>query len=837
MIAGLLTLAAVVCVSRLHADTSLEALFARNDPAAVAMGQVFKNFSSVEELLILATTPRPQADPAALEAFARRLETAVKADPQASRLATKVIWRADPETRQFFEKVLIPNATLYLDNASFAAAIKRLDRDEIFQQISQDRAMLAAPGPAAQGLSKLVLLDPLRLHEFIVNRLRKISPIKTYKDSTAFLSPDGRSILIRIPGRRPVSDLQFSKDFTAAIERIAGAVNADHLQLAFTGSYPIAAASAKGIRSDMIGSVVGSVLMLQGLFFLAYRRPIRSFLLAFLPVATGILWGFAAYELLGATLTPISAVIGGILGGMAIDYSIQFLSHYDSFKNTGAESPSRLTLKNLWPALFAAWITSVIGFAAIGFANVKALRDFSLLGSLGLTGAFLAALFVLPSFLAVADRSRNPMQRLNARGLLQVIGRYRLALFLCATVIFAGAAIILALPGTRLSLATDLSAMHPHPNPPLEAQAQIVRRMGSSPQAMIIYLHARSPDQLLTLSHAVQNRLDTPGPRSAGVTSTFGLAALLPDPVLAQRRIKQIDPALAGRVAENLRAALRQNGFNPSAFAPYIDFLNHLLTNRSIPGMDALLPYRSLAETILPKSAFIRGQNITTAVTYVFLSTPSESRIARDTAIDAIRSALKDLPGATITGLGVLAHDAQLNVQRQLPKLVIVGVGAIALFLLILFRNPVDCLLAIIPMFFSLVILLAYMRIANAGVDMINLVALPLLIGIDVDYGVFIVSSVRKKTRAGLSADELPGRIAPSLAAVLLCAAATILGFASLIFTSVPAVRSLGILVSIGIIACVAGVVFLVLPIVFWMNGPGPAAQRKQAQVNLKDRV
>ena len=52
------------------------------------------------------------------------------------------------------------------------------------------------------------------------------------------------------------------------------------------------------------------------------------------------------------------------------------------------------------------------------------------------------------------------------------------------------------------------------------------------------------------------------------------------------------------------------------------------------------------------------------------------------------------------------------------------------------------------------------------------------------------------------------------LLVLVLCAAATLLGFGSLAFTSIPAVRTLGIAVAVGIAACVAGVFLLVVPII-----------------------
>jgi predicted exporter len=124
---------------------------------------------------------------------------------------------------------------------------------------------------------------------------------------------------------------------------------------------------------------------------------------------------------------------------------------------------------------------------------------------------------------------------------------------------------------------------------------------------------------------------------------------------------------------------------------------------------------------------------------------------------------------------------------------------------------------------FGLACLLAFMRLTGQKLNMINLIAFPLLVGIDVDYGIFLVMAVRRRELRGLTVGELPDRLHPAAAAVLLCAATTTLGFGSLAFTSIPAVQSLGVAVMVGVASCVAGTFLLVIPILLLI------ARRKDA--------
>jgi len=137
----------------------------------------------------------------------------------------------------------------------------------------------------------------------------------------------------------------------------------------------------------------------------------------------------------------------------------------------------------------------------------------------------------------------------------------------------------------------------------------------------------------------------------------------------------------------------------------------------------------------------------------------------------------------------------------------------VAVYLALHFRSLPDALLAMLPTLFGLVLLFSAMRIAGQKLNMINLVAIPLLIGIDVDYGVFLVSLARVKNARQSTRAQLIDRLAPVCHAVVMCALATMIGFGSLAWTSVPAVRSLGFAVAVGIAACLFSVLFLVTPI------------------------
>ncbi|MDB5319166.1 MAG: hypothetical protein JWN40_797 [Phycisphaerales bacterium] len=825
LISVALALLSVFAVSRMRPDASLESMMSSGDPAVAKLVRVLNEFPVAEELLVMATIPTSSGDAGdsqKLLAFAGRLEKEIRKSPEASALCGEISYRAPPQIREFVEKVIVPNGLFYLDDEAFAAARQRLTREQMAEQLRRQESRLAVPGPGVAAIAKVFAKDPLSLHEFVMDRMTGGgSPFKLQPNSdNAFISADGRSILIRIAGTRPPSDLENAKRITAAVTDVAKAVNSDALEIDVSGSYAIAAASAKAIRSDMIESVFSSIAFLAALFAVAYRRPIRLFHLGFIPLVVGILYGFAVYSIFTTSLTPLTAVIGGILAGMGIDFCIQYLAHYELSRSLGMDpvAATEHTVGSLWPAMVAAWATSIVGFVAVSWSKVQALRDFAVLGSLGLTGAFIGAHFVLPALLALRDRrgvaagDTISSPRIDVGPLLQWI-RSRPRRFVAASaVVLVLAGIVVVTKGSWLTLESDLSVMHPQPNAPLTAQQRIVQRMGGSPGSLIVYLQAGSPDALVSLSHRVQERLRSRAARAAGVSGTYGLSMLLPDPAIVAKRRAEIRPEEADRVVADFRAAVAETSFAPAALEPYAEFLKHLLTDAKPPALADVLARPQLAKTVLARDAVAGRAAPTEAITLVFVDNPLEDAATRGKVIEAIRASLEGLDGATLTGLNVISHDVQATIQSDLPRVTTLAIGIVLLYLFAQLRTLHEPLLALLPMAFSLILTLAVMHLFGKKLNMINLVTIPLLIGIDVDYAVFVVNAARLRRKSPPEMFEV--QLASSCHSIIVCTGATFLGFGSLIFTSVPAIRSLGLAVAVGVFTCLIATIFCLLPLV-----------------------
>lgn len=825
-----LTLAVVVCVTalgvagvaRIHPSASLASMVAEDDSAAAALVRVLESFSVVDDLIVIAALPpddlnRESAAPKKLLDFARRLEHALRETPESVDLCTNIAYASAPEFRTFVERELIPAMFYYLDDSAWDELRLRLTAKGMADQMERNETLLSTPGPAGHALAKTILKDPLRLHELLIASLhtRWAAP-SAGLDNGTFFSRDGASLMIRVSGARPASDLDFARRFTQTVRNVAAQVNADGLEIELTGAYAIAAESERSIRGDMTRSIIASILLIQLLFLLVYR-PWLSFPVAVVPVAIGLAVGFGLGSLYSTTLTPLVAVIGAMLAGLAIDYAVHFASHYAGSRQQGADhfAAAENTLRHLAAALTAACLTSMVGFLAIGQSSVQALRHFAVFGALALGGALLAVLFVYPILLGATTRSndgalhRRWFAAAAQRSLKAIDTRARRAI--SAAVALMLVSFVGLVWGHGLSFESDLSAMHPRPNPPLDAQHALADRFGQSAETFLVHLSAESPHALLSLAHTAQQSLDTLNIRAAGVAGSFGLASLLPDPAIAAQRRAQAANLDANQVSANFDAAVAQSRFSPAAFADYRDFLRRLIPSPDAPTLDTLRAYPHLADMVLPTWPANDGP-ASQSVAFVFLERPLTTRAQRTNTIETIRAALATCPGATLTGMTVLGHDTERWVRHDLARLPLAAAGVVVLGLLLFFRRISDTLLALVPAAGGILLLVSAMSLLDVGLNMVNLVALPLLVGIGVDDGIFLVQLARQNRTRQASRLALAQAFVPACQAITMTTCTTLLAFASLVFTSTPAIQSLGLVVGLGMAGAYGSSLFLLLP-------------------------
>jgi predicted exporter len=121
----------------------------------------------------------------------------------------------------------------------------------------------------------------------------------------------------------------------------------------------------------------------------------------------------------------------------------------------------------------------------------------------------------------------------------------------------------------------------------------------------------------------------------------------------------------------------------------------------------------------------------------------------------------------------------------------LIGAAAGVLFLFLAIRRPADVAEIAVGCLAAALLTALLAGIPTGGVGVFHIVALTLVIGIGIDYGIFLTLS---------ESDE---QYENALRSVLLCAATTLIAFLTMVFSGVSVLEEIGATVSIGVTAMV----------------------------------
>ena len=871
-----LLLVGALLLTRVRVDTSLTAMLGEDAPAALAMERVLADYDGTDALLVLVEPegaarelaapeagrgPTPQQQAAMLR-FAERFELALRAEPAGAELVTTVRWRPEPAIVQWVTRTMIPAGAYYLGPQGVAELAERLSPAQMDRQLARAEALLAAPGPAGQALAGALAKDPLRLSELAAKRLPAglTGGASAGPDGAAGpeWSRDGRALLIRVGSRAPFSNTSAAQRLAAAADRAAliAARDIPGVRAAVGGSSAIAATSSRVIRTDSIASVVASVMLLNVLFLLFYGR-FSSGLIVGAVAGAGMLVGFGVHALAVPLVSPLAAAVAALLAGLGVDYGIHFLSHYRAARSAG-NTPALAcehTATLMGVPIVTNCFTSIFGFASLWPSPIRMLSDFATMGTLGLIGALLAVFTLLPALLVLTDRPRTPLRTRPApegpqahadeaqaqvrdgpagalaSALAGAVARAPRAVMLSTLAVPAALVIAALVAGASLKLEGDLTVLHPRPNPAFETTGRVLERFGGQGELLPVELSAADGAGLVVAAYQLAAALDGLHGESFSITGVLGLHSLLPDPRLAgatRAALASIDPV---QVKADFAGAVERSAFGPSAFKGYEEFLTTLVRPGPTPDVSALIA-SGAGIMLLPREVLAGRAPPTRAVALIVLDRPLHERRQRAVAVAAIQNALTNVPGAQLAGLAAVSTDLERSASEGLPISVGVSVGLVLAWLLLVFRRVTDVAMALIPLAFAAGGVVLFMSLTGLKFNPINSVAIPLLNGIAVDAGVFLVATYKLYAgdRAGLVR-----ALRSTCHAVLLATATTVTGFASLCFTHTPAIQSLGLIAAVGITASMIGALLVLMPLVVLRSrlarpSSGPAPEPGQPE-------
>lgn len=785
---GLVALLAVGA-ARLRFDTDVLSLLPDRLEVVRGLGLHQRHFTDARELMVVLEDGTAEGAAAAAQELARALRAE-------SNLVARVVWQPPWLENRSEAAELV--AFLWLNSGSMALSelADRLSPGNVARTLEETRQRLAtsmSPEDFALGG-----YDPYGLTRLPDGALSAQAALHT--EHAGFASADGTRRLLFVQARPELGDYRACRLWMADLERVVTTARAvgtipDTVRIGYTGRPAFVAETAGGMEEDMAGSSGGTLMVIALLFWLSHRR-LRP--LAWLMVVLVLILG-GTLALGGVTLGRLNVVSLGfaaILLGLAEDFGIVLYQESRSHPELEAGALRRRAGPGIWWSA----ITTAGAFLTLNLSVLPGLRQ---LGTLVALGVLLAAGVMLYGYLPVLLRLRRPADRQP-----QTAAAERWRLFEPRTLISAPVAwgmtwgllgvagVVLAIGGLRFDRSPE--ALEPRDSQARAALRQVADILGQSETALWVLAPGRDDAEVAlrlervetVLAVAVSNR------EIAGFTLP---TRLWPDPD-RQASNRAVVASLVGREGE-LRASAIEAGFTTEALGLTERVFE--TWRRALTGGGVYWPTNATSRWLLDRVA---ARSDAGRVALGLVQTAS-SEVGGAWVEPAWISGVQ-ATGAVVSGWGLLGRTIFEVVLRELPwVLALVGVLVVG-SLWFAFRSVREVLLSLATIGFAAVLLGAVMHVLGWAWNLMNLMALPLLMGMSVDFSIHLQLALRAHDGDRLAVRRSMGR------ALLLAGATTVAGFASLSFATNRGIASLGQTCALGITLALLTAVYL-LP-VWW---------------------
>ncbi len=716
-------------------------------------------------------------DPVAAVAAARSLAERLRAHPELESVRSGV----DPEQLEEVYRLYFPRRHAFVSEDPEREIPALAAPDALRRRAREVRESLALPTAALT--KRLATSDPIGAFERLVGRLRSQRPPLDMLDGS-FVTPDHRFAVVFLTTRSSAFDsdpqARLLADIDAAFAEIAGASSAP-LALEKSGANRFAVAAEAGIRRDMNWIIAVSSLGVA-VVFIAFLRSLHYFLLVVLPAVSGIVVATAVTRLAFGRIDGVTMAFGASLIGVAIDYSIHVLDHH-------ALDPSaeiRTLVRKLRASVAVGGLTTMASFVGLALTSFPGFREIGFFSTVGIGVSIAVTLFVLPAFLSgeLPGRSVPPLAaRVSGafgdavRGLAarpRVLALVPIAC-IAATAVFA----------PRLDFDDDLTHLMSL-DPGLRAEEERVRaRVAREDSGRVIFALGADADEAVARNDAVAERLAAA--HAAGRIGEFrSLHALLWSRELQQRNLAALGaiPDLADRV----EAAFAAEGFRAEALAP---FRAALAEPAPAPLDAAALRASPLRDLVAPLLLDLGDQ--AAAVTY----------LRGSSSVEQLEGELAGLEHVHVFDQGRFANAIYREFRITTIEQIGVGSGLVLLVLALYYRRLRPALAAFLPSLLVAGAVVAVFAAVGAPMNLLHVTSLVMVMGMGVDYGVFLVDSARDRK-------ELDG----TLFSLFLSCLTTVFVFGTLAISEHTALRAMGATTGLGILLsfALAPVTLLLLP-------------------------
>lgn len=614
-----------------------------------------------------------------------------------------------------------------------------------------------------------------------------------------------------------------------------------------TGMPSIITDEMRAVSRDCVVAGIVSGLGVLLVFILAFRS-LRISLFLVLPLGVGLIWSAGLTAAIFGHLTLITSYFAAVLFGIGVAFTIHIVSRFHEALRSGADKKAaiEIALTRAGPGVVVGGGTTALAFLAIAFSEFKGFSEMGIISGSGVTLILIANFTLLPAMLLLWHPGVSAIREQSRSAFWVNLARSRVVIPVLA---FAGFILgIVLIPKIEFDYAvesllpqnvdsvkgmkimdsrTDFSMNYSIALADSLESAETLRKRFESldtvsrAEALSMFIPTGQKKRIAAL-RTISAAIKEPANRAlSGISEHLGNLGKTNAKILAESLTEfgdgmedlMFDAKRAGRPeAEPLLELVRKTRAAQATVAASGDddrarALEHTIFDGLKRGMDVLttaIDDRGFTIADLPKA--VRGRYLSQDGKHFAVIVFPKGDIGNidffERHVAELKSVSSDITGHPITHL-----DFTHMVHRGFKDAVILSAIAVVLLILLDLRSPGGLALSLVPVLMGLGWTMVALWALKLKFNYANLMALPILIGTGVDYGAHLAHRAKQEGNIREAA-RTTGR------AIALTGLTTLIGFGSLLLGQHWGVRSLGMILVIGIASSLVAALVVIPAIV-----------------------
>jgi len=523
------------------------------------------------------------------------------------------------------------------------------------------------------------------------------------------------------------------------------------------------------------------------IFFSECMRMPVTVLIMVIPLAASLCWTFGVTWIIFKTLNIMTSTLGLLLFGMGIDFGIHFYARYIEERSEGypMDEAIETTFMTTGQAITAVGITTSAAFFILMLADFKGFSEFGAIAGIGLLFSIIAMIFLMPALLVLLEKigflktgaSGMRSSKTSEMSDEKWSGGERKLL---AVMVILISVVVTSMSGwyaRGLDFEYDFGNLEPE-----YETYNVVKR-----EARKVYSDRKTRNAAYIITDTPEEAVEIRGILSERVAADTVSKTI--------RSLETFQDRFPFTKKEKTKKLKRIEGIRDKLEDPFIRTSNSALYHRleEAASTKEIIKLDQLPDFILEPFTTKDGTVGNMVIIYPDV-TLSDGRNSMNFADDVSDIELSNGKIYNAASTSIVASDMLRLMIQETPRMVAITLTFIILIKLIIFRSFKWMLLALLPLVASFLWLFGIMEVAGWKLNFYNIVVLPTILGIGDDSGIHIIHRYLEEGRG-----KIYKVIRSTGEHVTVSSMTTMFGFAGLLFSSHPGMRSIGELAVSGI--------------------------------------